>query len=330
MAWPTWREATERALYGPGGFFRRPEGRPAAHFRTSVHASPLFAAALHELARQAGLRTVVDVGSGGGELLAALHRLDPTLTLVGVDLRPRPADLPDAVTWTDRLPPTAGALLVANEWLDDVPVDVAELTEAGWRLRLVDPESGRERLGPPPDEPDLAWLARWWPAAPGARAEIGRPRDDAWAGAVRSLTDGLAVAIDYAHTRDSRPTTGSLTGYRGGRPVPPVPDGSCDLTSHVALDACAVAGEQAGATTSLLTTQRAALQALGVRRARPAHEQATADPAGYLRALGRAGQAGELTDPHGLGGFGWLVQGVGIELPQPLSELPQPLTGTDA
>ncbi|MEU3502835.1 hypothetical protein ABZ726_19445, partial [Streptomyces hundungensis] len=40
-----WRAAAEEALYGDGGFYLRPEG-PAGHFRTSVHASPLFAAAV--------------------------------------------------------------------------------------------------------------------------------------------------------------------------------------------------------------------------------------------------------------------------------------------
>ena len=45
----SWRVATERALYGPDGFFRR--HRPGAHFRTSVHASPLFAEAVARLAR---------------------------------------------------------------------------------------------------------------------------------------------------------------------------------------------------------------------------------------------------------------------------------------
>ncbi|HEX6920890.1 MAG TPA: hypothetical protein VF314_11705, partial [Actinomycetes bacterium] len=63
-----WREATERALYGEGGFFRRTTG-PGAHFRTSVHASPLFARAVLTLARAADLDTVVDVGAGHGELL---------------------------------------------------------------------------------------------------------------------------------------------------------------------------------------------------------------------------------------------------------------------
>jgi SAM-dependent MidA family methyltransferase len=94
-----------------------------------------------------------------------------------------------------------------------------------------------------------------------------------------------------------------------------VPDGSCDLTSHVALDASAAAGRDAGATTTVLTTQRTALHALGVRRSVPDHGLATSDPAAYLQGLSAAGEAAELTDPAGLGGFGWLIQTVGVELP---------------
>ena len=170
--------------------------------------------------------------------------LDPTLQLIGVDLADRPDGLHADITWTDSVPGDAEALLIANEWLDNVPVEVVELTDAGWRLVLVDPATGSERLGPPPDEVEQAWLNRWWPAGEvGDRAEVGRPRDEAWAAAVGSLRRGLAVAVDYAHRRDSRPPSGTLTGYRGGRQVPPVPDGSCDITSHVALDACATAGE---------------------------------------------------------------------------------------
>ncbi len=83
-----WRAATEVALYGPDGFYRR--HRPASQFRTSVHASPLLAQALADLARTSALPTVVDVGAGGGELLADLHRLAPELSLVGVDVGGRP------------------------------------------------------------------------------------------------------------------------------------------------------------------------------------------------------------------------------------------------
>ena len=322
MVWCAWREATERALYGDGGFFRR--HAPAAHFRTSVHASPVFAEAVLAMNRYAGLTAVVDVGAGGGELLVALQHLDPNLQLVGVDIADRPAGLHADVAWTDRVPEGTDALLIANEWLDNVPVEVCEVTDAGWRLVLVDPATGSERLGPPPDDVDRDWLERWWPAGEvGDRAEVGRPRDEAWAAAVGSLRRGLAVAVDYAHRRDSRPPGGTLTGYRDGRQVPPVPDGSGDVTSHVALDACATAGQDAGATDTLLPTQRSALHALGVRRSIPPHDLSRTDPAGYLRQLSRAGEVAELTDPDGLGGFGWLVQGVGVKLPQLL-------TGTDA
>jgi SAM-dependent MidA family methyltransferase len=136
-------------------------------------------------------------------------------------------------------------------------------------------------------------------------------RDTAWAEAVASLRAGVAVAVDYAHAVDSRPPYGSLTGYAHGREVPPVPDGSCDLTAHVALDACAAAAQHV-ADWALALDQRTALRRLGVDGTRPELAAASSDPLGYLRALSRASAAAELTDPLGLGGFRWLVQGVGV------------------
>ncbi|WP_223731854.1 SAM-dependent methyltransferase, partial [Streptomyces purpurogeneiscleroticus] len=143
---------------------------------------------------------------------------------------------------------------------------------------------------------------------PGYRAEIGRPRDEAWTRAVRTLRRGFAVTADYAHLREARPPYGTLTGFRDGREAAPVPDGSRDITAHVALDACAAAG----GTGALLLTQRAALRSLGVDGSRPPLALATTDPAAYLRALSGAGEAAELTDPGGLGAFHWLVQPVGL------------------
>jgi hypothetical protein len=69
------------------------------------------------------------------------------------------------------------------------------------------------------------------------------------------------------------------------------------------MDACAGPG-------AVLRTQREALGALGVTGARPPLALASTDPAGYVRALARAGEAAELTDPSGLGGFLWLEQPV--------------------
>jgi SAM-dependent MidA family methyltransferase len=321
-----WSAAMDRALYGPEGFFRRPTG-PAAHFRTSVHASPLFAGAMLRLLRevdellgQPNRVTLVDLGAGHAELLmGVLDQLgdDPLkqrLQLVAVELAERPAGVPDAIEWVSRAPKGISGLIVANEWLDNVPCDVVELGPRGPRVVEVAPD-GSERLGEVPNDSQQAWLEHWWPTwrtgKAGDRAEVGLMRDAAWAGAVETLDEGVAVAIDYAHAVDSRPQFGSLTGYAEGRQVPPVPDGQRDLTAHVALDACAAAAEHV-ADWSLLLDQRTALRRLGVTGARPDLAKAAADPIGYVRALSRASAAAELTDPAGLGRFRWLVQGVAV------------------
>ncbi|WP_331271919.1 SAM-dependent methyltransferase [Motilibacter aurantiacus] len=318
MAGPLpYRAAVRHALYGPAGFYRRPEG-PAGHFRTSVHASPLLLAeALARLARAAGLRRVVDIGAGRGELLLALAEADPGLALHGVDVAPRPDGLPGQVRWSFRPPRGGTALLLGHEWLDDVPVDVVERTPGGVRTVLVDPRSGAETPGPPPSPADRAWLRRWWPLREvGDRAEVGRPRDRAWAAAVGTLRGGLAVAVDYAHLRVERAAgayaAGTLRGHRDGRLVPPVPDGSCDVTAAVAMDAVAAAGLAAGARAYVLATQRAVLGHL------------LPEPVdGGFAALERRARVAELRDPDGLGGFCWLVQAVGgFALPGPLDGVP--------
>ncbi|MFJ9869440.1 SAM-dependent methyltransferase [Streptomyces sp. NPDC101165] len=344
-----WREATQEALYGPGGFYRRPEG-PAGHFRTSVHASALFAGAVARLLCRVDEalgrpRTLdfVDMGAGRGELVTGVLAALPADVAArargcAVEIADRPAGLDDRITWRSEPPATITGLLFANEWLDNVPVDVAEVDPAGVPRLVLVAADGTERLGEPVSGADAHWLARWWPlpGEEGLRAEIGLPRDLAWAAAVDRVVRGLAVAVDYVHTADARPPFGTLTGFREGRETAPVPDGSCDITAHVALDACAAAGTSAHATArrphetahtssgtartliaARLLTQRAALRALDLTGARPPLALASADPAAYVRALASAGEAAELTAPAGLGDFGWLLQPVGI--PDPLA-----------
>ncbi len=327
-SWDGWRVAAERALYGPEGFYRRPEG-PAGHFRTSVHASALYArcvaALLCRVDEALGRpRTLdfVDVGAGRGELvtgvLAALpYDVASRTRAWAVELAgpPPEADADGRVTWTTETPHGVRGLLFANEWLDNVPLDVVETDADGVPRGVLVAPDGTERLGPPVSGADAAWLARWWPldAVEGLRAEIGLPRDRAWASAVSRVERGLAVAVDYAHAADSRPPFGTLTGFRAGREVVPVPDGTCDITAHVALDACAGAVSAPAA----LHTQRAALRALGVSGARPPLALASTDPRAYVRALAAGGEAAELTARGGLGDFGWLVHPAGI--PDPLA-----------
>lgn len=334
--WPSWCEAMRDALYGERGFYRT--SRPGAHFRTSVHASPRYALALTRLLvhldEQLGHPDpvdLVDVGAGGGELARTMLRQAPPelaarLRVTAVDIAPPPRELPPSVTWADRLPNDVVGLVLANEWLDNIPIEVAEGTAGGPRVVHVDPATGHERIGAPPTAEDSAWLDRWWPVAePGLRAEVGRPRCRAWAAVVRRVRRGAAIAIDYAHRREARPAYGSLAGYRDGRLVPPVPDGSCDITAHVALDACADAGREAGSTGTVLTDQRTALRALGITGGRPRHDLARIDPRGYVAALCAAGEEAELIDPDGLGGFGWLIQLAGLQPPDCLAALEPPI-----
>nr|WP_206439847.1 SAM-dependent methyltransferase [Streptomyces scabichelini] len=349
-------------MYGPSGFYRRPEG-PAGHFRTSVHASPLFAGAVarllcrvDEALGQPAELAFVDMGAGRGELVTGVLKALPAEVAsrargYAVERADRPPGLDHRIEWRAEPPAGVTGVLFANEWLDNVPLDVAEVDAEGVPRLVLVREDGTESLGEPVAGADAEWLARWWPLGPGPheddedavrpenqrpegphadglraevphaeglRAEIGLSRDAAWASAVASLDRGLAVAVDYAHFVDARPPFGTLTGFRGGRETAPVPDGSCDITAHVALDACALPGAR-------LLTQREALHALGVSGGRPPLSLASADPTAYVRALAGAGEAAELTAPGGLGDFGWLMQPVGIPNP-----LPDPLPGENS
>ncbi|TCM51566.1 SAM-dependent MidA family methyltransferase [Kribbella sp. VKM Ac-2568] len=278
----TFRQAWDHALYGPDGFYRRE--RPAAHFRTSVHASGLFGQAVARLARAVDASQVVDIAAGSGELGEVLRA--EGLQVLDIEL-------------DDELPDRLTGLVIGNEWLDNVPCELAELDPAGVpRYLWADLSPGDVVEGN-----DLEWLEKWWPLLePGDRAEIGITRDEAWADVLGRLEEGaVAVAIDYGHLRAGRPPYGTLTGFRNGRECDPVPDGSCDITAHVALDSL-------GGT---VTTQREALQALGVTAARPSQELAREEPLRYLAELSSAGEAAELLDPSGLGAFGWVWTAAG-------------------
>lgn len=315
------------ALYGSEGFFVSGAG-PAAHFRTSAHVVPVLGSALLRLLDLLDATLgrpdpldVVDVGAGRGELLSTLARLAPPelagrLRLTAVELAPRPESLPATIGWRRDLPDRVVGLLLGTEWLDNVPLDVAVPGPGGWRRILVDPPTGTESLGGPLVAAETHWLTRWWPAEHqpmAGRVEIGLARDTAWAEAVASVRSGLALAVDYGHLREGRPADGTLTGFRAGRQVPPIPDGSCDLTAHVAMDSVASAGTAVAGLPYTLVSQRTALHALGTDGRRPALALASTDPGGYVRALAQASAAAELTDAAGLGGQWWLLQPVGVD-----------------
>lgn len=264
------------------GFYGAGHGRAEDHFATAVMDGPRVAASILSLAMPALDRlgdrrlTVTDVGAAAGTLLDHLRRAWPTEWLArtdwrAIDLRPRPDDLEPPITWVhgdlrdvaSTLVPGPG-LVIAHEFLDDIPCDVLEIDDdRERRLVLVDPDAGGEELGPrlsdrracqglgvDPDPLDR-WCDAWWPRRePAARVEVGLSRDLAWAAVAGLVTDGVAVAADYGHLRADRDRGvwdgGTLVGYRNGRVVAPIPNGTCNITAHVAIDAAAghVAGSR--------------------------------------------------------------------------------------
>ena len=245
------------------------------HFTTSIHSGLEVAQVLGQLiADQHGELgsdnfAVIDIGAASGRLLEQLSTIVPDgITLMGVDVCARPPGLSPRIHWrqveiddsTENVTGFDGevsGVVIAHEFLDDIPCTVVELDEdLRPHLVLVDEVTGTESVGPP--LPDLAarrllghatdehcdWLGSWWPPTrPMARREIGVERARIWAKLMRIATRGCAVAIDYSHSRDERSAglwdAGTLRGFALGRPRSAIPDGSVNITANVALDALA-------------------------------------------------------------------------------------------
>lgn len=325
----TWERAWHEALYGPDGFYRTTTA--GRHFATSVQGIPgggeVLAAAVVTLARRHGCSRVVDVGAGGGELLARVRALEPGLHLTGVDVVGRgagtdgnPADLvrdgadawlrsPGGAALPDDLAGLTDTLVVAHEWLDVVPCPVVVREDGVWREVTVR-RDGTEVAGAPldPSAPSGAWLERWVPAHV-ARAEVGLARDRAAADLLGRLGSGVLLLVDYAHVRGTRPPHGTLTAFRDGREVEPVPDGSCDLTAHVAVDSLVEhLSRRRPVARADVVTQREALADLLPAASEPVpHELARSAPAAYLRALAGRSALRALCAPGGLGDFSWVT-----------------------
>ena len=213
----------EAALYGPDGFYVRPGGPgPAGHFRTSVHASRAVRAAVARLLRVGGRGarrtrrswTWSTWGPGGGAAGRGARRAGAGDGRAGAPVRrgtggaagrARPADP------LGRGPARAGRRGCSSP-------------TSGWTTcRLEIAEDGRYVWSPRTARRARAarWTARTGPGWSGGGPAAAAPRS---AGpATRpgrpppaTLERGLAVAVDYAHTRDARPPYGTLTGFRGG------------------------------------------------------------------------------------------------------------------
>jgi NADH dehydrogenase [ubiquinone] 1 alpha subcomplex assembly factor 7 len=240
-----------------------------------------------------------ELGPGRGTLMAdALRaaRLDPGFLAAAeihlVETSPALGEKQAAaleehrVTWHTAFSsvPAGPLLLVANEFLDALPIHQFERTREGWHERLVtvdaatgafaftlSPTGAGDTVGAgsttPPKTP-VGAILETRPTAIALAQEIG----------VHLLTaGGAALLLDYGHARSAPGDT--LQAVRRHAPHPVLEDpGSADLTAHVDFEALARAAGRAGAVAHGPVTQGAFLTALGIE-ARAAALLASATPA---------------------------------------------------
>ncbi|MDP9056908.1 MAG: SAM-dependent methyltransferase [Pseudomonadota bacterium] len=238
----------------------------------------------------------VEAGPGRGTLardaLAAAARfgLEPTVHLVETSPTLRAVQrilLPQA-RWHDdlaTLPEDGPLLVVANEFLDALPVRQLVMTQGGWRERMVAHRDGRF-MAIAGDRPmDAAVPAERRDAAPGMIIETCPGAATAVQSVAQRLAaqGGAALFIDYGYTV---PATGSsLQAVHAHARVDPFTDpGGADLTALVDFAALAEVAQAAGARWLGTVEQGAFLQALGIAERANALTRAVPDHAAAVAA----------------------------------------------
>jgi NADH dehydrogenase [ubiquinone] 1 alpha subcomplex assembly factor 7 len=198
--------------------------------------------------------------------------------------------------------PDGPIVLVANEFLDALPIAALERTEAGWRERLVDTDepNGRFRfmLGTVPSSAEALLPPSLASAPLGSVVEVS-PAAIGFVAAIaeRVVTQGgIALLIDYGPAVSTAGAT--LQALRHHRRHDPLDaPGSADLTAHVDFATLARAARETGAAVYGPVEQGTFLARLGIReRAERLQAMAGGEKARAVRlALGR------LIDPSEMG-----------------------------
>ena len=218
---------------------------------------------------------------------ARVHLIETSARLRAVQARALPT-----ARWHDRLAdlPPGPIILLANEFLDALPVRQFQHTAQGWAERHV-ADGGFVLL--PADQPATAPPG----AAIGSVFETQPAARDFVATAASRIASqgGAAIILDYGRA-ESGPGD-SLQALRAGRPADPLAaPGETDLTVHVDFQAMAREARAAGATAWGPIPQGSFLGALGLgprvqklAAANPSRATALLDAAQRLAAPGRMG-----------------------------------------
>jgi len=229
-------EWIEAALYDPSDGFYMTGGRAGrgGDFLTAPEVGPLFGAVISRAVdlwwAEAGSPErfpVYEVGAGPGTLARAVMRARPQVAEAGalvwwaVEISPeqrarhpehariRSVTTPAEAFAAEARVGGAGAVgvVIANELLDNLPFDIAELTADGWRLLLVgsDPDGSGFSTRPGPSDPAVdSVLRRLAPTASlGARLPW-QARAHRWvADMTIAVPGGRVIALDYGgHTSE--------------------------------------------------------------------------------------------------------------------------------
>ncbi len=263
----------------------------------------------------------VELGPGRGTLardaLPAAKRfgLEPTVHFVesSAALRDIQQRAVPGATWHHdlaTLPADVPLLIVANEFLDALPVRQLVMTEGGWRERMVAVNGERFVCvaGPKPmdaavpEERRVAVTGTILEFCPGAAATIDE------VGRRLALQGGAALLIDYGH--DAPRNGSSLQAVRSHQKVDPfTAPGEADLTAHVDFAALAALAEARGCKWLGTVTQGRWLREMGIEAraaalAAAVPSQAAAINAAKDRLIGED-QMGRLFKVMGLAAPGW-------------------------
>ncbi len=302
----------ERCLYDPrSGFYAAgvgSAGRRRGDFVTSPEVGPLFAEvvarALDHWWEERGrpeVLPVFDVGTGPGTLARGLAEADgPSAAARRVEGIDRGQHLPDDLS---------GAIVVANELLDNLPFRVLERTTDGWDEVWVatDDDGGPAEVLRPLDDPPatVGALTGLDELAVGVRIPV-LDRARGWLHDVLGRGPAVVLVIDYggAATAELARRGGWLRTYRAHeRGDDPYRDpGRWDITTDVAVDQLPAPDELLDQATFL---RRFGIEALVDEGRRQWEANAAAPDLAAIRMRSRTPEAAALLDPSGLGS--WLV-----------------------
>jgi SAM-dependent MidA family methyltransferase len=336
----TFAEYQEAALYHPklGYYAQTQRSGWRGHFLTSAELDPSFGALWavgfrrfwESLGRPASFE-LIEVGPGEGgfadSILGVVEgSFADALTYRLVEPIPALAERQmsllstyDNVFWSsslDELVPVAHGAVIANEVLDNLPVNLLEYRGGEFvELYVQASDSYLELVPGPLSDPELLGLLpeTGFDPSDGQRLEVS----PAAVGFVRScavaVERGSVVLVDYGLTQEdlARRSTGTLVSYSDAGADDRVLDrpGEKDITSHANWAVVASTLRSAGFEISGPTPQREVLNEFGLLQLEESLAQRQRDltaggrGAEALRTLSRRQALGVLGDPNGLGGL---------------------------